>query len=323
MSFRVSANSAEALLSLGKHRLPVSRTTSRTDGAAEAKKTPSNVAVNTPSNQSLRYRLSAFQDESLSVQKRISELQAAESGLRKIVSQLEDFEKRTEQPSDQELEMFLKSTEEFSFNGRQLFAGIDNPVQNDSSDIEPIVISVPPKPGSYTVSLIEKKQGSGQIVYTISLNEDINNKEKSIKTAVSPVNGLIEGVELYFEKKESFSASFVIEEKNSDKFPLPDLTRSAKKLIADPSNFKDNLQQFQLKLETSLNGVDQELKTQLERFQKVANIFENISAADIDDSSINLVKGNIAEISYALLNDTKKADMFQLTQNGEHIQELL
>lgn len=325
MSFRVSANSAEALVSSLKLRSPAIRERARADGAAEPKKSPSPVSAKSASPEgAMRFRLSALQDESFAAQKRISELQAAKAGLREIESELSRIKLQGDEPSEESLKKVLSTTEETVFNGRKILAGSESPVRNESEDIDPVVVAVPPKPGSYTVSLIEKKPSANPIVYTISLSRD-QELVKSIKTAISPVNGLIEGVELYFERKESFVANFVIEESKNEKFPLPDLNRDAKKLLnSSGEKFAENLQQFQRKVDTTLDGISRELDVQVGRFQKVATAFENISAAEIDDASVSRVKENISGVSTALLNDTKTADsIFHRNQDAEHIKELI
>jgi len=183
----------------------------------------------------LRFELSTLSKESVSAQENISFHQVALNGLDTIERNLENLQ---EKPTGKDAQLAIRNlrdaVENTRFEGKEV---LKNDQEEDDS-IQAVVISRPPKAGTYAVKIVSGEADQNNLSFSIKVT-DQDNLEKVITTSVSPATGAIEGIELYFEtdpvaitagRVKDQETTLVVREDDSDRFPIPSFKREVSRL---------------------------------------------------------------------------------------------
>jgi len=173
----------------------------------------------------------------------------------------------------------------------EVFRGQSNSSSNDR--IEPITVSRPPKVGSYSVAIFTGQSRHPEAVsYTIKLVDE-EDTQKTVTASVSPLSGLIEGVELYFETDNDTMpvlAELSIKEEDSKRIEVPTFSKDLERLEAtlnDSTEFEKQFKQTSHKLDSVRKGVHNDLKKAREQFIILSSTQENLRATDNDPHSVS------------------------------------
>jgi len=249
-------------------------------------------SASSPSRSSdpLRFELTNLNEQSISLQKRISSHQTTLSTLEDLASKVDELQTKPADSSAvqnglQEMENLIDTSE---FEGRSLLKG-SGKSSSSNPDIEPVVVKDPPQIGKYKLSILGKVSNDS-LQFRIEVADEPEFK-KSMVTALSPATGIIEGVEVYFEEKEGTQeAELEIRSAEEGDFPVPDFQKSLENLKDSrevPEQLQREAEQTKRKIETTIDGVSQGLDQEISRFQNISNAQENIRAAVSEPRSVN------------------------------------
>lgn len=238
----------------------------------------------------LRFELTNLNEQSVSIQKKISSHQTTLSSLEKFYEEVEALKSASGNAGEVEsslnsLERIIQSSE---FEGRSRLKGSSS-ATSTNSEVEPVIVADPPQIGSYKLSILGKVSADS-LQFEIQVADEPNFK-KSLITALSPATGIIEGVEVYFEEKAGRQeAELEIKGPENGEFPLPDFSRNLdrlKTLQNDPESLEREAALTLRKVGTTIDGLRRGLDGELSKFQNISNAQENIRAAVSEPRSVS------------------------------------
>lgn len=286
MSLKISSVPIDARGAGGKNSIKVSssdtKSIKKTDEQIVASR--SNSGVSNLTQEQLRYEVSSLSRKSVDLQKAVSERQSTSDVLDEFDRLLSELRKK---PSTHSLSRIRAHVEDNS----EVYRGQSNASSNDK--IEPITVSRPPKVGSYSVAIFTGQSRHPEAVsYTIKLVDE-EDTQKTVTASVSPLSGLIEGVELYFETDNDTMpvlAELSIKEEESKRIEVPTFNKDLERLEAtlnDSTEFEKLFKQTSHKLDSVRKGVHDDLKKAREQFIILSSTQENLRATDTDPHSVS------------------------------------
>jgi len=242
----------------------------------------------------LRFELSTLSKESVSAQENISFHQVALNGLDTIERNLENLQ---EKPTGKDAQLAIRNlrdaVENTRFEGKEV---LKNDQEEDDS-IQAVVISRPPKAGTYAVKIVSGEADQNNLSFSIKVT-DQDNLEKVITTSVSPATGAIEGIELYFEtdpvaitagRVKDQETTLVVREDDSDRFPIPSFKREVSRLESstNPDAIQRTAKEALRKVETTRKGLEETYSEVSSKFQNLETTKENLNAARTETNSLS------------------------------------
>jgi len=319
MSFKISSTVAgQKAVSNRLEKLRVSDVkVSQSNPAAKAEPRQAEQTVN--SGDRLRFELSSLNRKSVDIQSNISFHQTAQESLAKVEASVRELQDSPEDQgsADAALEAFKSVVDEASFEGKPLF---DSPETRSSDEnLEAVVVSKPPKIGTYSVSIVNGEKAPQNLEFTIKVSETSGKEsyEKTITASVSPATGVIEGIELYFEvpnePPRKIQAEIEVKDSDPNRFQLPSFERDLKKLEANrnnPEKLKATAEQTAKKVESVKAGVEETLKSGTAEFQSLSTAQENLRAAGNDLDSLSTAFNAISEVNDKLSSAEDISSLF-------------
>lgn len=236
-----------------------------------------------PTQEQLRYEISSLSRKSVELQKDVSDRQSTAEVLEDFHDLLEDLKHSPSETSMSRLRSFVEDNSE-------VFRGQANGSSNDK--IEPVTVSRPPKIGAYSIAIFTGQTRHPESVsYTIKLVDE-ENIQKTVTASVSPLSGLIEGVELYFETDNDATpmmAELSIADEESRKIEVPTFSKDLERLevsLPDAAEFDRQLNQTGQKLDSIRKGVHDDLNKTRQQFITLNSTQENLRATDADSRSV-------------------------------------
>lgn len=300
MSLKISSSLPGTRVSSGNQPVKL-RPSEGDDGRISGKKSDraTSFGSSTTSSERLRYEISSLNRKSVEIQESVQESQSTE-----LI--LEDFGRALNELRDKPSLETLQNVKELIHQNPKVFRGQPNRSSNDR--VEPVTISRPPKVGAYSIEIFTGQTRHPESVsYTIKLVDE-EGTQKTVTASVSPANGLIEGVELYFETDADSIpavAQLEIKDDESKNLKVPSFEKDIQRLetaLNDQAAFDKHLQQTNRKLDSVRQGIHSELRQAHQSFLTLNSTQENLRAMESDFLSVSSAFDALDDVK----NDLKK-----------------